>query len=113
MSRTAAGVPASRIALICATALTCLAADREKPVPWPTFRDNPAQTGVAASPLPERLQLLWTCEAKSSIESTAAIQDGVAYLGTMKGELLAINLATGKLKWRYKAKAAIEAAPGI
>ena len=31
----------------------------------------------------------------------------------MKGDLLAIDLATGKPKWRYKAQGAIEAAPGI
>jgi len=111
--RTSAGIPALRIALLCAAALTCLAADREKPAPWPTFRGNAAQTGVAACPLPDRLKLLWTCEAGAPIESTAAIEDGVAYLGTMKGDLLAINLATGKLKWRYKAQGAIEAAPGI
>jgi outer membrane protein assembly factor BamB len=91
-----------------------MAADREKPAPWPTFRGNAAQTGVAASPLTDRLQLLWTYEAKSPIESTAAIQDGVVYVGTMKGELLAIDLATHKLKWPpYKAKGAIEGAPGI
>jgi outer membrane protein assembly factor BamB len=113
LSRTSAAIPAWRIALICAAALTCLAADREKPAPWPTFRGNAAQTGVAACPLSDRLKLLWTCEAGAPVESTAAIQDGVAYLGTMKGELLAIDLATGKVKWRYKAQGAIEAAPGI
>jgi outer membrane protein assembly factor BamB len=111
--RTSAGIPAWRIALICAAALTCLAADREKPAPWPTFRGNAAQTGVAACSLSDRLKLLWTCEAGAPVESTAAIQDGVAYLGTMKGDLLAIDLATGKPKWRYKAQGAIEASPGI
>lgn len=113
MSRAPAGILASRIALICATALTCRAADREKPAPWPTFRGNAAQTGVAASPIARRLELLWTYEAKAPIESTAAIQDGVAYVGTMKGELLAIALATGKRKWRYQAEGPIAAAPGI
>jgi outer membrane protein assembly factor BamB len=106
------GIPASLI-LTCAAAFTCLAAEREKPAAWPTFRGNAAQTGVAACPLPDRLKLLWTYEAGSPIVSTAAIQDGVAYLGTMKGDLLAISLATGKPKWRYKAQGAIEAAPGI
>jgi outer membrane protein assembly factor BamB len=107
------------LALACASALTCLAAESEKPSPagqpaeWPTFRGNAAQTGVAACPLPDRLQLLWTYEAGAPVLSTAAIMDGVAYLGTMKGDLLAIDLATGRLKWRYKTEGAIEAAPGI
>jgi len=99
--------------LTCATALICLAADNATPAPWPTFRGNSAQTGVAACTLADPLKLLWTFEAGAPIASTAAIQDGVAYLGTMKGDLLAIELATGKLKWRYKAQGSIEAAPGI
>ena len=35
--------------------------------------------------------------------SSAAIADGVVYVGSGNGELHAVNLADGKAKWKYKA----------
>ena len=49
--------------------------------------------------------VLWTYEAGDAIESSAAIADGVVYVGSQTGELHAVNLADGKLKWKYKASA--------
>src|ERR1700752_4012823 len=59
---------------------------------WPQFRGNPRLTGVAATEPPETLKLRWTYEAGESIESSAAIVDGTVYVGSAKGELLAIDL---------------------
>ena len=56
---------------------------------WPTFRGNPAQSGVAGSSLPRRLDLLWTYEAGSAVGSTAAIVKGTVYVGNDDGNLLA------------------------
>lgn len=70
---------------------------------WPQFRNTPTLTGVAASALPATLRLQWTYDAGSAVESSAAIVDGVAYVGTMAGKLLALEAATGKLKWSYTA----------
>ncbi len=83
---------------------------------WPQFRGNPTLTGVATSSLPDTLKLLWTYDAAenekdkmdASIESSAAIVGGVVYVGSMSGYLLAIDLATGKEKWKYKAAQQIE-----
>ena len=47
----------------------------------------------------------WTYEAGDAIESSAAIVDGVVYVGSQTGDLHAINLADGSLKWKYKASA--------
>src|SRR3989442_602320 len=46
---------------------------------WPMFRGNPQLTGVATSPLPDQLALVWTYEAdkNDAFESSAAIVDGV------------------------------------
>ncbi len=52
---------------------------------------------------PATLKVLWTYEAGDAIESSAAIVDGVVYVGSQTGELHAVNLADGKLKWKYKA----------
>jgi outer membrane protein assembly factor BamB len=74
-----------------------------KPANWSQFRNTPTLTGVAASPLPPTLRLQWTYEAGSAIESSAAVVDGVAYVGTSGGALVAIDAGSGKLKWSYRA----------
>jgi len=82
---------------------------------WPLFRGNPLQTGVATSGLPEKLEVLWQFKTGDAIEGTAAIVDGVVYIGSLDERLYAIDLATGKQKWKYKAgpiKAAIAARDG-
>src|SRR5688572_22543945 len=67
---------------------------------WRQFRGNPRLTGVAAS-APANPKLLWTYDAGDSIESSAAIADGVVYVGVGKGDLIAVDFATGKLRWKY------------
>src|SRR5262249_27034639 len=67
---------------------------------WPPFPGNPHMTG-AASELPTTLSLKWTYQATETIESSAAIADGVVYVGAGNGDLLAIDLETGKLRWKY------------
>ena len=76
------------------------------PTSWPQFRSTPALTGVSTSTLPASFKLLWTYEAKGAVESSAAIVNDVVYVGSMSGELLAIDLASGKLRWSYQAATA-------
>ena len=68
---------------------------------WPQFRGNALLTGTATTAPPATLSLKWTYEAGESIESSAAIVDGVVYVGSTKGELLALDLESGKLRWKY------------
>src|SRR5690242_2831896 len=70
---------------------------------WPQFRGSSALLGTTDASLPATLKLLWTYDAGDSIESSAAIVDGVVYVGSQTGELHAVDLADGKLKWKYKA----------
>jgi outer membrane protein assembly factor BamB len=70
---------------------------------WPIFRGNPHQTGVADSALPEQLEIRWQYKTKDSIEGTAAIARGVAYIGSFDEHLYALALDTGKMLWSYKA----------
>jgi outer membrane protein assembly factor BamB len=78
---------------------------------WPIVRGNPLQSGVAPSPLPDKLEILWRFQAKDAFEGTAAIVDGVVYVGNYDENLYAIDLNKGQEKWRYKA-GPIKAAPG-
>lgn len=68
---------------------------------WPQFRGNLQLTGVASSVPPADLKVLWTYECGDTVESSAAVADGVVYVGCGDGKLTALDLADGKLKWRY------------
>lgn len=81
---------------------------------WPQFRGNPQLTGVSASRPPASLRRLWQFDAGESVESSAAIAGGTAYVGTQKGELLALDVGSGALRWRYDAGAGIgESSPAV
>jgi outer membrane protein assembly factor BamB len=69
---------------------------------WPLFRGNALQTGVAASSLPEELDIRWKFKAQDGIEGAAAIVDGTVYIGSLDEHLYALDLATGRLKWSYQ-----------
>ena len=70
---------------------------------WPQFRGNPQLTGVTTANPPKTPRVLWTYEGGDAIESSAAIVGGVVYVGVGNGEVIALDLQTGKLKWKYKA----------
>ena len=81
---------------------------------WPQFRGNYRLTGVSPSTSPATPKLLWTYDAGDVIESSAAISNGVVFVGTGKGELIAVDLASGKLKWKYQTKDPVgESSPAV
>jgi outer membrane protein assembly factor BamB len=71
------------------------------PDAWPQFRRSPALNGVASAPLQEPLRRVWTYEAGSPVESSPAIAGGIVYIGSSSGDLHAIDLTTGAVKWKY------------
>ena len=72
------------------------------PDEWRQFRGSPQLTGVASSTLPATLKPLWTYEGGDIVESSAAIAGGVVYVGIGNGTLVALDLASGKVRWTYK-----------
>jgi outer membrane protein assembly factor BamB len=77
---------------------------------WAVFHGNSQQTGVARSFLPETIAVRWIfktkgalSENKDPIESTAAIAHGTAYVASLDEHVYAIDLASGKEKWNFKA----------
>jgi outer membrane protein assembly factor BamB len=68
---------------------------------WRQFRGTPQLTGVSATTLPPTLKLLWTYNAGDVVDSSAAIVNGVVYVGGGSGDLLALDLASGTLRWKY------------
>lgn len=81
---------------------------------WSHFRGSQFLTGVSAGSLPEKLSVAWTYETGESIESSAAIVEGSVYFGSQAGELIALELATGKLRWKYATKSGVgESSPTV
>ena len=68
---------------------------------WSQFRGNQSLTGVSQSNVPTSLKQLWTYEAGDSIESSAAIVGGTVFIGSQKGELVALSLENGSVYWKF------------
>lgn len=79
---------------------------------WPLFRGNAQMTGTATAKLPDQLEERWAFKCKDSIESAPVIRDGIVYVASMDKHLYAIELATGKEKWKTKLSN-MKAAPAI
>ena len=76
--------------------------DAQTPAPgWTQFRGTPRLSGVATAAPPATLAVKWTYDAGESVESSAAIADGAVYVFSTKGEMLAIDLDTGNMSWKY------------
>ncbi len=87
------------IFLFCLLAVSAVPEDRVNN--WPMFRGAPSLTGISSAELPKPLNLLWSFDAEDSIESSAAIADNTVYVASMDASLYAIELSTGKQRWRY------------
>ena len=98
-----AGLAAAGVALSPRVGRTAASASATAPADaWPQFRGTPSLSGLSATTLADKLSVAWEWEAGDAIESSAAIVAGVVYVGTRAGELVALELASGKLVWRYK-----------
>ena len=62
---------------------------------WRQFRANPGLTGVTAELLRPPLRVLWSFEAGFSIDSSAAIVDGLVYMTALPGLVAALHLEDG------------------
>jgi outer membrane protein assembly factor BamB len=74
---------------------------------WSQFRGNSQLTGVSLSDVPRSLKQLWTYDAGDSIESSAAIVGHTVFAASQKGELVALNLDSGAVYWKFNTGSAI------
>jgi outer membrane protein assembly factor BamB len=81
---------------------------------WRQFRGNPRLTGVSSSVPPDTLKVLWSYSAGDAILSSPTVADGVVYVGVGNGDLIAVDLGSGKQRWKYATKSFVdESSPAI
>src|SRR5262249_20778062 len=78
---------------------------------WPMFRGGPALTGVAGGQLPKKLDLLWTFKTGGPVKSSAAIVQGMVFVGSTDGNIYALSLDGGKRGWAFKTGGEVESSP--
>lgn len=68
---------------------------------WPVVRGDILGSGVAAKPLPDELDVVWTYRAgeDAGFDATAVVADGVIYVGDNAGTFHAVRLADGTAVW--------------
>lgn len=99
---------------VCILLLASPSRSQLPPETWSQFRGGHQLTGVSVSNVPRDLKLVWTYEAGETIESSAAIVGGVVYVGSQSGDLAALSLSNGSVRWKYKATGPIgESSPCV
>jgi eukaryotic-like serine/threonine-protein kinase len=80
----------------------------------PTYRGDPARTGVMPGPGPTKDAVVaWRFEAGAPIVSQAAVIDDTVYVVSAIGSVHALELATGTEIWRADARAPSRASPTV
>ena len=105
------------VALLAVCILTPLSGQTPRETPpseWRQFRGNSQLTGIAAVAPPSTLKVIWSVQVGDVVESSPAVAGGVAYVGVGNGDLVALELATGKVRWKYSTKNLIgESSPAV
>ena len=68
---------------------------------WPSFRNGNQLRGIATSPLPDKLDLLWKVPVDDGVTATAAIVGDRVFAATYGGELICLERKTGERVWTY------------
>ncbi|MDB5311476.1 MAG: afsK 3 [Gemmataceae bacterium] len=79
---------------------------------WPLFRGNPLMSGVGQGKLPDQLQERWAFKTGDAVEGAPVVAGGVVYAGSVDKHLYAIDLASGKQKWKTRL-GPIKASPSV
>ncbi len=92
------------------TALSVMSA----PGDWPMYQRDPAHTGFAEDfqEVPRGV-LRWSFETERQLFASPSVVDGVAYIGTGDGRLLALDGQTGEVVWEVDAGDAVHSTPAV
>lgn len=79
------------------------------PADWPSFRGDPALTGVAAGTLPAAPAQRWSFQAPKSIVSSPVVAEGRLVVGCDDGRVYCLDSASGAPLWSFATEDVIEA----
>lgn len=90
----------------------------ESAADWPTFRADNQCSATSSATIAREVDLLWASQAKAVSPSFTAVTgpvvvDGMAFIGGGDGAVTAIDVATGKVRWRTYTGGIIRIAPTI
>lgn len=80
---------------------------------WPSFRGDPALTGVAGSAVPAAPVQRWSFQAGKAIVSSPVIAEGRLVIGCDDGNVYCLDARTGEKRWAHATGDVIEAPPLI
>jgi outer membrane protein assembly factor BamB len=80
---------------------------------WPMTRGGVALQGRVHDRVPRQPAVAWTFAAKGAVTSEAVVANGLIVFGTDEGAVIAVEMSTGKERWRAETKDAVEATPAI
>jgi outer membrane protein assembly factor BamB len=91
------------------------AGEGEKPAggkDWPMYGGCPARCGLELE-LGLPVRPAWELATGGRVRSSPVICGGIAYVGSDSGKLFAIDLATGREKWKAEIGARVRSAPAV
>ncbi|HVN50788.1 MAG TPA: PQQ-binding-like beta-propeller repeat protein [Acidimicrobiales bacterium] len=92
-----------------ATASTATAHHAPGPGDWPTYGHDAQHTFHGATTLTEatakQLKVAWFFPTDDAVTATPTVVDGTVYVGSWDDNFYALDLATGKVRWRQRLSA--------
>lgn len=79
---------------------------------WIMQGGTPDRAGGTAS-LPAKLELAWTLDTGDRVATSAAGRDGRAFIGSDAGQLLAIEVSSGRKLWEHAMGGRIRCTPAV
>jgi outer membrane protein assembly factor BamB len=77
------------------------------------YRQSPDHVGYAKTTGPGTFNLVWSVLLSDPITSSAAVADGMAFVGTTGGRLHALEMTSGKMVWDFSAGGSISSSPAV
>jgi eukaryotic-like serine/threonine-protein kinase len=84
---------------------------QQSPEDWPMFRADPSHSGKGTGNPALTPTLLWsytTMGGGGNVSSSLTVANGVVYIGSMQGNIYALNVANGAKLWSYTTYSAVE-----
>jgi outer membrane protein assembly factor BamB len=81
---------------------------------WPTYRHDAARSGCVASPLPDSLETAWETQLDDGRLGSPVVTEDQVFLPAIDAHrLVALDLASGQVLWKFTAGGRIDSPPTI